>query len=118
MDHLISRLFDIGLRCHSGSRWMRVKDAQQIEPAGVDPCKGLKLLIRIHHEAHRTLCLVPYQDHPLHPVIFACEQPTGFQRRMLVDVFQHLLPVVFAQYESLLHYIIVGTLPAPSILPG
>ena len=94
-----------------------MKDAQQIEPAGVDPFKGLKLLIRIHHESHRTLCLVPYQDYPLHPVFFACEQSTGFQRRMPVNVFQHLLPVVFAQYESLLHYIIGATLPAPSIIP-
>jgi hypothetical protein len=85
-----------------------MEDAQQIQPVGIDPRKSPELFVRFHDKARGTLRLIPNQDYVLHPVLFACQQSTRFQRSMAIHTFQHLLPVISAQQKSLLHYIIAG----------
>ena len=81
-----------------------MEDAQEVQPMGVDPLKGVKLFIRIHHKSQGTPGLIAHKDHFLHPVMFACQQSTGLQRGMRLDVLQHFLPMTLAERESLLHY--------------
>lgn len=104
VDHLVGRLSDIGRGGRLRSRGMRVEDAQQIQPLGFNPIEGPDLFIRIHHESHRTLGLIPYKQHFLHPIIFTGQQPAGFQWSVLINMFEHFVPVAFTEDQVLLHY--------------
>jgi hypothetical protein len=70
---------------------MRVKDADQIQGLGLDPFQRPELLVRIHHESHGTLRLIPHKDHFLHPIVFPGKQTTCLERRVCFDMKNHFI---------------------------
>jgi len=98
MHHLISCLLNVGGGDRFGSRGMRMKDPDQVQPLGIDPIQGLQLLIRIHHKSHRALRLVPYEDDLPDPSIAPGQQAAGFKRDMCCHMLQHL--IVLALIEN------------------
>ena len=94
VDHLISRLCYIGGGGSFRARGMGVKDAKQVEPVGFDPIESFELFIGIHYESHGTLCLIPYPDDFLHPVIRTRQQAARLQWNVAVNMTEHLLPVL------------------------
>jgi hypothetical protein len=56
--------------------------------------EGVKLFIGIHDKAHGALSLILDEDHFFHSIIFAGQQPAGFQRNVFLHMIQHCLPVL------------------------
>ena len=82
---------------------MRMKDAEELQPIGLDPVEGFKLLVRVHHEANGTLGLVPNRDHFLNPVVSAGQQAACFQGYVPVNMIQHLLPLASVEEQLSRH---------------
>ena len=83
---------------------MRVEDAEQVKPIGLDPLKGVELLIGIHHESHRTLSLILYEKNPLHPVIFPRQQTARLQRRVEICVIHDRLSLFSGKCQLMDHF--------------
>ena len=115
VDHIISRLGDVGNGNSFGSRGVRVEDAEKIEAVGFDPVEGFELLIWLHDEPYGTLCLIPYHDHFFDSIVFSGKQTTRFQRSMVGDMLSHFLPLFFGK-NQLQHVLIGQILPAPGLM--